>query len=203
MEKLTPDNPHISATLSSEGNLYFFANKWNGENVSVFKYSDGEGKFYVSARPRGHAFIKDNRNVSPSFGLVYGFLSGGKDLPQKISESFSVENLPASLSSLASPNVQSVTFELCGTKVPELVKYEFPSEFKPLFVTDVNGQITPFGLFGVQAKGIQIFWSKYFSDLFSPILTVKNRCSYKVCCIFCECSGRFGPICRSPCFLVY
>lgn len=37
---------------------FFIANKWNGMAVTVFKYRF-EDRVYVSAKPRGFAFLKD------------------------------------------------------------------------------------------------------------------------------------------------
>jgi hypothetical protein len=39
--------------------------------------------------------------------------------------------------------VQSITFELCGKKVPHLVKYDFELALMPLFITYTNGSISP------------------------------------------------------------
>jgi hypothetical protein len=41
------------------------------------------------------------------------------------------------------PEVQSVAFELCGSKVPHLVKYDFELSLEPLFYTHYDGRIAP------------------------------------------------------------
>src|SRR5947209_7949884 len=69
MEKLTPDQAFIASSLNAEGVQFFFANKWNGENICFFKYEDNDGNAYVSCRPRSHPFVKDNI-VSSTFSLV-------------------------------------------------------------------------------------------------------------------------------------
>jgi len=38
-----------------------------------------------------------------------------------------------------------VTFELCGSLQPHLVKYNFDIALKPLFITKLNGAIVPYG----------------------------------------------------------
>ncbi len=47
--------------------------------------------------------------------------------------------------SLQDPSLQSLSFELCGSLQPHLVKYEFDVALKPLFVTKLNGAIVPYG----------------------------------------------------------
>ena len=48
------------------------------------------------------------------------------------------------LSLLSQQDVQSITFELCGSKFGELVKYNFSSGLIPLFSTTFTGQIRPY-----------------------------------------------------------
>ncbi len=47
-----------------------------------------------------------------------------------------------------------MTFELCGSLQPHLVKYDFDIALKPLFVTKLNGAIVPYGAWALsQSNG--------------------------------------------------
>jgi len=56
------------------------------------------------------------------------------------------DSLPASLALLNSKAYQSLTFEVCGSKHPQLVKYDFEEEMKPIFATTIQGSIIPYAL---------------------------------------------------------
>jgi predicted kinase len=105
-----------------------FSTKWNGVNALLFKYTYADTIFF-SVKTKGSPFIANGQ-----FG---NFL----DLFR--------EWAPGNLGHWAhllneAINLQSVTFELCGTKEPHLVKYDFDLQFKPLFYTKVNGAIVPY-----------------------------------------------------------
>jgi hypothetical protein len=52
--------------------------------------------------------------------------------------------LPPALSALADSNIQSISFELCGSDFPELVKYNFAMALIPLYCTTYSGAIKPY-----------------------------------------------------------
>lgn len=55
-----------------------------------------------------------------------------------------ISALPPALSLLQDPdNVQSISFELCGSEEPHLVAYPFALDLKPLFFTSPAGVISP------------------------------------------------------------
>lgn len=49
------------AQSTGETQQIFLGNKWNGTNIMVYKYQDDTGQTFITAGPRGHAFLKDTR----------------------------------------------------------------------------------------------------------------------------------------------
>lgn len=74
--------------------------------------------------PRGRAFIDPGQPI--------------RDLTISLFESI--------LSTHHKEAIQSITFELCGSQQPNLVRYEFELAAQPLFVTLNDGQIKPISL---------------------------------------------------------
>jgi hypothetical protein len=111
---------------------YTLAPKWNGLNVLVYKYYDARGACHVSAKPRVQPFLT---------GSALAFVK--QLLIEPAAKTMSLNSLPQMLARLANKKIQSLSFELCGSEVPHLVRYEFPLLLKPLFCTTVDGKIYP------------------------------------------------------------
>jgi len=141
----TPTIKPLSETLDSlklkeKAKYYYLTNKWNGENIAFFKYYDINTKVYISARSRGFPFISDTSRL-PYVTLVKQAL--GNDIPSGGASYLTEKNLPPHLRELTNPDIQSITFELCGSLIPQLVTYAFPLQLIPLFSTDHGGRIYP------------------------------------------------------------
>jgi len=115
-------------------NTYYLSNKWNGSNVLFYKYENEKGEYFISAKPRMSAFISD--------GLTGNFFSAIKEM-LNLPLSIESNELPVAFHPLKDKNVQSIAFELCGYKVPHLVKYDFDLALKPLFTIQNDGRIMP------------------------------------------------------------
>jgi len=138
----TPTIPLIKSDfkyVNGSPSHVYFANKWNGENITFFKYYDISTNVYISVRSRGFPFLSDTPQI-PYITLVQEVFFGKAT---KTNNLFKVENLPEQLLPLVDPDIQSITFELCGSSIPQLVSYEFKLRLQPLFVTDMGGRITP------------------------------------------------------------
>ncbi|EGG17381.1 hypothetical protein DFA_08376 [Cavenderia fasciculata] len=114
---------------------YFLANKWNGMNIQFFKYFDANGKVYVSARPRVSNFISNDKK-SNTLEVVQDILASPQD------DSKMVKNLLEILKT--SMSCRSMVFELCGSRVAHIVKYNFAANLQPLFEISNDGFIKPF-----------------------------------------------------------
>ena len=112
-----------------DADSYYIAEKWNGMNVSFFKYKDATGKQFISAKSKGAPFLSDSD--------IGNFLT----LTQ---EAMDAKDTQAILADFEKSKLQSITFELCGSKEPHLVKYDFEIALKPLFSTRQHGGIRPF-----------------------------------------------------------
>jgi len=111
-----------------EAERYMIAEKWNGMNVSFFKYKDATGKQFVSAKSKGAPFLSDS-DIGNFFSLT--------------KEAMLQPEFLDSIQTLEKSKAQSMTFELCGTKEPHLVKYDFEIKLEPLFLTRQHGGIKP------------------------------------------------------------
>jgi predicted kinase len=101
-------------------------------NVLVYKYYDARGACHVSAKPRVQPFLT---------GSALAFVQ--QLLIEPPAKTLSLTSLPLLLARLANKKIQSMSFELCGSEVPHLVRYEFPLLLKPLFCTTMDGKIYP------------------------------------------------------------
>eukprot|EP01130_Rhizamoeba_saxonica_P016256 TRINITY_DN747_c0_g1_i1.p1 TRINITY_DN747_c0_g1~~TRINITY_DN747_c0_g1_i1.p1 ORF type:complete len:738 (+),score=178.47 TRINITY_DN747_c0_g1_i1:260-2215(+) len=115
----------------------YFAEKWCGDNIQVYKYYNNNGEEFVSIKARSFAFAKNfpNDNILQSIDTLFPSIND--------STKISLDSLPDNLSELADPVIQSKTFEICGGCRSSLVFYEFDVEAKPLFTTSVTGMIRP------------------------------------------------------------
>lgn len=120
---------------------YVLLNKWNGTNILIFKYVDDKGNFVISAKPRMTPFITNGPTGNLLSMIVETLSLNSKGL--KVFPEDSDQPLPKSLKDLTTKKVQSITFELCGNQVPHLVKYDFQLALKPLFLTYMDGRISP------------------------------------------------------------
>eukprot|EP01119_Soliformovum_irregulare_P012397 TRINITY_DN3218_c3_g1_i1.p1 TRINITY_DN3218_c3_g1~~TRINITY_DN3218_c3_g1_i1.p1 ORF type:complete len:302 (-),score=77.31 TRINITY_DN3218_c3_g1_i1:90-995(-) len=114
-----------------------FTTKWNGTNILFFKYHGAQGETYISAKTRGTAFLED--------GASGNFLSLVKQC-LKIESSFLTpmsSDLPQELIYMRTPNVQCMSMELVGRDVPHLVRYNFNLKLEPLFLSYMDGSISP------------------------------------------------------------
>jgi hypothetical protein len=129
---------------------YFLSEKWNGMNVLVFKYEDAGGCTRLSAKSKGAPFLTDG-GYGKFLSLTRKALGLSSDTPitlDAIRESVQSgkDALGRGLSMLApmlDEQVQSMTFELCGSQEPHLVRYDFALRMVPLFLTHRNGVIRP------------------------------------------------------------
>eukprot|EP01129_Flabellula_baltica_P002998 TRINITY_DN12864_c0_g1_i1.p1 TRINITY_DN12864_c0_g1~~TRINITY_DN12864_c0_g1_i1.p1 ORF type:complete len:607 (+),score=123.46 TRINITY_DN12864_c0_g1_i1:56-1822(+) len=114
----------------------YLANKWNGMPVIVFKYFDEQGNCFVSARPRFSMFLQDKFGTE-TIKMVKNFFG------IEMNQSFSMDSLSGGLAPILAPEIQSLTFEMCGRDQCSLVQYTFDLDLKPLFTTSVAGLISP------------------------------------------------------------
>eukprot|EP01128_Nolandella_sp_AFSM9_P001962 TRINITY_DN12363_c0_g1_i1.p1 TRINITY_DN12363_c0_g1~~TRINITY_DN12363_c0_g1_i1.p1 ORF type:complete len:663 (+),score=159.83 TRINITY_DN12363_c0_g1_i1:22-1989(+) len=129
---------------------YVLAQKWNGLNVMFFKYSDAEGNLFISCKTRGYVFARDYPGgqvfTHPLHILGVTAEGGGQELSEPTPRSdplLPIASLPMQLVELSSNDCQSISFELCGSKEPALVSYDFELALKPLFLTNNQGKIRP------------------------------------------------------------
>ncbi|KYR02438.1 hypothetical protein DLAC_01278 [Tieghemostelium lacteum] len=119
---------------------YYLSQKWNGMNIQIFKYKDQHGQTWISAKPRATAFVQNDQKGC-IIDNVKQVLSAKPELISQLKDDKS--------------DIQSVVFELCGSKVPHIVKYDFELDLKPVFTIRSNtGEITP-----VVAEGTDIVTS--------------------------------------------
>jgi len=126
----------------------YFTNKWNGTSVLMYKYMDNEGNVFVSGKSRMHPTLKDINQFDCLLSCAKEALKLSKEIHgDEANAKLTLENLPESLLVLLDPLVQSVAFEICGSALPHLVKYDFKIDAKPLFITKINGAIVPYKLY--------------------------------------------------------
>jgi predicted kinase len=91
---------------------------------------------YITAKTKGTPILKDSE-FGNFFSLTCEALkwNAGNTL---------MSDLPPLLMNLLYDSYQSISFELCGSKEPHLVKYDFDIDLKPLFYTRMNGRIEPY-----------------------------------------------------------
>lgn len=116
----------------------FIANKWNGINLTVFKYHDAQGRLFVSVMPRGHAFIRGEQLTS--FCSLLQIAMDNRGLSAKTSSTSLLNNI---FPILTQPELQSVTYELIGRQFAQLVAYDFDNKLQPLFATTFDGTMIP------------------------------------------------------------
>lgn len=139
----TEATDYVDFASFSAAKMCFFGNKWNGTNILFFKYKDADGNAFISGKTKGSAFLSDcmplisssllNFIVLAQYGAFLSLTTRALKL-RKVAGALIVRNLPPLLRHLASPDVQSKSFELCGTEEPHLVAYDFPLELKPLYI---------------------------------------------------------------------
>lgn len=108
---------------------FAIADKWNGMNVLFYMYQDSTGARFLTAKSKGTPFLSDTE--------VGNFLS----LTREALTDERVKEIMSHIGGKKGP--QSITYELCGSKEPHLVKYDFDIDLKPLFVTYNHGAIKP------------------------------------------------------------
>lgn len=161
------------AQLDPSARVYI-ANKWNGFNVTVYKYENERGGRFVSIMPRGQPFLKgETHNMLctwlqiPRNSRGHSSLSGGSS--QVLMNVFPL---------LEQPDVQSVTYELIGRNIPQLVRYEFDLKLEPLFATVFDGTIIPQALLSASVVPI-----KHGED---PVAMIEQNDEMVI-------AGEFGP----------
>ncbi|EFA74590.1 hypothetical protein PPL_11558 [Heterostelium album PN500] len=121
---------------------YYIANKWNGMNIQVFKYFDNDGNQFIGCRPRTSHFLANNKNGNV-LDIVSGILSRDQVDESQVNSTFK-SGSPLLLSKLVGDsNCRSMSFELCGSLVPHIVKYDFEAELKPLMMISLDGTVSP------------------------------------------------------------
>eukprot|EP01125_Pyxidicula_operculata_P002454 TRINITY_DN12316_c0_g1_i1.p1 TRINITY_DN12316_c0_g1~~TRINITY_DN12316_c0_g1_i1.p1 ORF type:complete len:658 (-),score=188.38 TRINITY_DN12316_c0_g1_i1:35-2008(-) len=152
MEKRPKEFSQISSGVTS----FYLSNKWNGENITAYKYPDGKGKEFVTFKPRGYPVIRDFKfsdtiqQICKALGVEAPAPAAEQSAEQPAQPAaapatsvINTQALPETLALLKDPKIQSVSYELCGTEVSELVKYNFPTKLEPLFTTSKTGAISP------------------------------------------------------------
>jgi hypothetical protein len=86
--------------------LFFKYTDANGKVTNFFYVNVKKFKVYISAKSKGAVFLTDT-----PFGA---FLSS--TLAVLNTKQFNIDKLPPALEALAQKDVQSITFELCGSK---------------------------------------------------------------------------------------
>ncbi|KAK5584876.1 hypothetical protein RB653_006494 [Dictyostelium firmibasis] len=159
----TEGNEKEETTIFTKFNSYYISNKWNGMNIQVFKYNGTDGKLYISAKPRASPFIQNDLKSGPIIDLINeiflrdqieittendgNYLKfatnftnvGGDDNNNNNNNKLMVPKLIESLLLKKEKNIQSIVFELCGNKLPHIVKYDFDIDLKPLFTISAQG----------------------------------------------------------------
>ncbi|KAM9963968.1 hypothetical protein ACTFIW_005609 [Dictyostelium discoideum] len=150
-------------------NSYYISNKWNGMNIQVFKYNGADGKVYISAKPRASPFIQNDLKSGPIIDLINEIFSRDQiEITTendgnyfKVTTNFNTTTTTttttndgddgANTNKLMVPKlieplflkkekeIQSIVFELCGSKLPHIVKYDFDIDLKPLFTISTQG----------------------------------------------------------------
>ncbi|KAN0008845.1 hypothetical protein ACTFIU_009511 [Dictyostelium citrinum] len=162
----TTTTPTTTPTIT-KFNSYYISNKWNGMNIQVFKYNGADGKVYISAKPRASPFIQNDLKSGPIIDFINEIFS--RDQIEittendgdyfKVTTNFNNNNsnnksddgatttttkliVPKLIESLflkKEKDIQSIVFELCGNKLPHIVKYDFDIDLKPLFTISTQG----------------------------------------------------------------
>ena len=128
-------NPWSAITPSSR---VFIANKWNGINLTVYKYQDARGATFVSAMSRGHASLRGEL-----FDAFCSLLQINLDNRRTAAAASSTTQLNNAFPILTQPEIQSVTYELIGKQFAQLVAYDFDNKIQPLFATTTDGTMIP------------------------------------------------------------
>lgn len=130
-------NPNPWARIEPTSRV-FIANKWNGINLTVFKYQDTKGQTFVSVMPRGQAFLRGE-----IFESLCTLLQIAVDSRRTAAQSSATAQLNKVFPLLSQPEVQSVTYELIGKQFAQLVAYDFDNKLQPLFATTFDGTLIP------------------------------------------------------------
>lgn len=119
-------------------NTYFLSQKWNGTNISFFKYRDHEDKLRITAKTKGCALLTDTQYGKFLTETLHALkVNCVEDLDL-------MGNPPEILREFVQTEAyQSITIEMCGQNIPHLVKYPFDIDLKPLFYTTHDGRIKP------------------------------------------------------------
>jgi len=145
--KLKPLSLNAIEDLDVAG--YTVTNKWNGMNIQVFKYTDNDGNLYVSAKPRALPFVINDAkgvaldNVLKVFKRYQVEQQDGASSSVVVPSVTFKDRFPTLLTALEDTQIESVVFELCGSQVPHIVKYDFDVDLKPLFTINTQGKISP------------------------------------------------------------
>lgn len=143
----SPSNPTSSGSENANRNPWaqiqptsrvFIANKWNGINLTVFKYQDAKNNNFVSAMSRGHASLRGEL-----FTAFCTLLQINLDNRRTAAQSSSTTQLNNAFPLLTQPEIQSVTYELIGKQFAQLVAYDFDNKIQPLFATTFDGTMIP------------------------------------------------------------
>lgn len=110
----------------------YISEKWNGMNILFYKYFDDKGNEVTSVKSKGTSFVSNSE--------VGNFL----DLLEEALENSDDEFNDAMNYFTETKSIRAISFEMCGTKEPHLVKYDFDLKLKPLFMINENGQIKPY-----------------------------------------------------------
>lgn len=124
-----PYKPGTTDYLPLKAHSIYISEKWNGMNVLYFHYEDDKGIQHLTAKSKGAPFLANSE-----FGDFF-------DLTQEAIKKQSVWS--EFHRAWAKPGTAAVSFELCGSDEPHLVKYDFDIDLKPIFTVHENGKIKP------------------------------------------------------------
>lgn len=143
-------NPWLQLESTSR---FYIANKWNGVNLTVYKYHNERGHQFLTVMPRGQAILRPSSGPrgNPALTEIYNLLCDMLQIPRDHNGMATVqggctEALRNVFPLLQQPEIQSVTYELCGNLLPQLVKYDFDVKLQPLLATTYDGTIIPAAL---------------------------------------------------------
>ncbi|GAM26089.1 hypothetical protein SAMD00019534_092640, partial [Acytostelium subglobosum LB1] len=129
---------------------YYLANKWNGMNIQFFKYFDHDGNCFVGARPRTSHFLSNDKKgnalevVNQIIKQHATSMQSFDIIPNVTFQNQCPELLLPLLQKDSHTSCQSMSFELCGNKLPHIVNYSFELALQPLMTIDGrSGAISP------------------------------------------------------------
>nr|CAG4716680.1 unnamed protein product [Naegleria fowleri] len=164
----------LLTTIQCNTILSHIFTRWNGTNILFFKYSDNSGQLFISAKTKGSATLSDTQ-FGDFFALTKEALFGSNSSERTINPKHPPEVLREFC---RRPEIQSISCELCGTKEPHLVKYDFDIALKPLFMQfKSGGSIEP--IIDPNDSRQQLFEFTNFADM-CHICKERQKCDFAI-----------------------